>query len=77
MPYQRRKPRSFGADDRLACPNCSKPTALTRRGPDADYDLDYERQIFTCHACGHQIERVVNVDGNPPDSPVGNKIGVR
>jgi hypothetical protein len=66
MPYQQLKPRSFGADDKLACPNCSKPTSLTRRGPDADYDLDYERQIFTCRACGHQIERVVNVDGNPP-----------
>ena len=28
MPYQRRKPRSFGADDKLACPNCSKPMSL-------------------------------------------------
>jgi hypothetical protein len=35
VPYQQRKPRSFGADDKLACPNCSKPTSLTRRGPDA------------------------------------------
>jgi hypothetical protein len=40
---------------------------LSRRGPEADYHLDYERQIFTCRACGHQIERVVNVDGNPPE----------
>jgi transcription elongation factor Elf1 len=67
MPYQQLKPRSFGADDKLACPNCSKPTSLTRRGPEADYHLDYERQIFTCRACGQQIERVVNVDGNPPE----------
>ena len=69
MPYQQGKPRSFGADDKLACPNCSKPTSLTRRSPDTDYDLDCERQIFTCRACGHQIERVVNVDGNPPEYP--------
>ena len=48
MPYQQLKPRSFGADDKLACPNCSKPTSLTSRGPEADYHLDYERQIFTC-----------------------------
>jgi hypothetical protein len=33
------KSRSFGADDKLACPNCSKPTSLTRRGPDADYGM--------------------------------------
>ena len=66
MPYQQRKPRRFGADDRPACPNCRKPTFLTRRGPDADYDIQHERQTFTCLACGHQIERIVDADGNPP-----------
>jgi hypothetical protein len=68
MQNQQRKPRSFGADDRLSCPNCSKLTSLTRR-PDPDYNLRYlryERQIFTCQACSHQIERIVDIDGNPP-----------
>jgi DNA-directed RNA polymerase subunit RPC12/RpoP len=66
MPYQQRKPRSFGADDRLACPNCSKAMFLSRRGP----DVDYERQIFTCLACDHRIERIADADGNPPGKPL-------
>ena len=63
MPYQQRKPRSFGAGDRLACPNCSKPMFLSRRSPDAEY----ERQTFTCPTCDHRIERTVDVDGNTLD----------
>jgi hypothetical protein len=68
MPYQQRKPRSFGADT-PACPNCSMPTSLTGRGPDTDYDFRYERQIFTHWACGHRIERIVDADGNPSELP--------
>jgi transposase-like protein len=63
MPYQQRKPRSFAADDRLACPHCSKSMFLSRRSPDAEN----ERQTFTCPSCDHQIERTVDVDGNTLD----------
>jgi uncharacterized protein YbaR (Trm112 family) len=65
MWYPRRKPRNFGVDDRLACPNCRHHMSLTRRSPD-DADLEYERQTFTCHACDHLIERIVDAAGNPP-----------
>jgi hypothetical protein len=67
MLYLKRKPRSYGADDRPACPNCSRPTSLTRREPDGDYNLSFERQHFTCRACDHRIERVVDADGNPAE----------
>jgi DNA-directed RNA polymerase subunit RPC12/RpoP len=69
MQNQQRKLRRFGADDGLSCPNCSKLTFLTRRSPDSDYNvryLRYERQIFTCSACDHQIERIVDIDGKLP-----------
>ena len=66
MPNKQRKPRSFGADDILACLNCSQPVSLTKR-PDADYNLRYERQIFACRACGHRNERIVDAEGNPPE----------
>ena len=59
----RRKLRSFGVNDKPACMNCSKPMSLTRRSPDAD-DLNYARQTFTCQACDHLIERIVDTDGN-------------
>lgn len=62
MENQLRKPRGYGADDILACPNCFQPIRLTRRGPDGDSDLR-ERQIFTCWTCDRQIERLVDVDG--------------
>ena len=63
MLIRQRKLGNFGADDRLACPNCGKSMAVTRRSPDADFGLRYERQIFTCRACRHQIERTVDADG--------------
>ena len=63
MFFPRRKPRDFGVADRLPCPNCGDHMSLTRRGPHADH-LDYERQTFTCRACDHQIERIVDADGN-------------
>ncbi len=66
MSDPRRKPRSFGADDALGCPNCSKRMTLTRRGPAGADDLN-ERQIFTCSACDYQIERVVDAVGNPTE----------
>jgi hypothetical protein len=67
MPYQLRKPRSFGADERPSCPNCGNGMSLTRRSPDGHYGLRYERQIFTCAACDYQIERSVDADGNAPE----------
>ncbi len=72
----RREPRSFGADDTLVCPNCNERMSLTRRGPVDAKDLEHERQIFTCAACDHQIERIVDAIGNPTNSapptlPVG------
>jgi hypothetical protein len=65
MGFLRRKPRSYGADDKLTCPNCKGLMSLSRRGPDGDYDRDYERQHFTCRACDHCIERIVDATGNP------------
>lgn len=61
--------RSFGADDHPACPQCGKPMGLTRRGPTTGLDASYERQIFTCRACGHEVERPVDADGRAPDEP--------
>jgi hypothetical protein len=66
MPYQQRKPRSFGADERIVCLKCDKHMLLTRRSPDAQYGARYERQTFTCLACEHRIERSVDADGNSP-----------
>lgn len=65
MPDQRRNPRSFGVGDKPRCPNCAEPMFLTRRSPAADYALQYERQKFTCPACDHEIERVVDAEGKP------------
>jgi hypothetical protein len=64
MLRRRREARSYCAVDRPTCPNCSKPTSLTRRSPDNDYDLSFERQYFTCRTCDHSVERVVDADGN-------------
>ena len=64
MLFQRRKLRSFGADDKPVCPKCNNPTSLTRRSPDADYGLRYEHQTFACHACGQLTERIVDEHGN-------------
>jgi hypothetical protein len=36
------------------------------RGPDPDYGLRYERQIFTCFGCDQEIERVVDANANNP-----------
>ena len=60
---QLQKPRRFGVDDKPSCPKCHEPMSLTRRGPHADYNLQYERQTFTCFGCGHEIERVVDALG--------------
>ncbi len=68
MSDPRRKPRSFGADNTLICPNCNERMSLTRRGPADAKDLEHERQIFTCAACDHQIERIVNAIGDIPTS---------
>jgi|HubBroStandDraft_6_1064221.scaffolds.fasta_scaffold10047_10 hypothetical protein len=61
--YQSLTPRSFGADERPLCPNCKRRMSLTRRSPDIDHN--HERQSFACRTCEHEIERVVDIDGNP------------
>jgi len=61
---------SFGATiDRPACPYCGERVYLTRRTPHPDYDLCYERQIFTCSACDQTIERLVDANGNTVEHP--------
>src|SRR5262249_31101447 len=61
---------SFGATiDRPACPYCGERVYLTRRTPHPDYDLCYERQIFTCSGCDQTIERLVDANGNPLEHP--------
>jgi hypothetical protein len=37
--------------------------------PHPDHDLTYELQVFTCSACHHTIERIVDANGNPPQKP--------
>ena len=60
------KPRRFGVDDKPPCPNCGRRMSLPRRGPDPDYGLRYERQMFTCFGCDQEIERVVDANANNP-----------
>jgi transposase-like protein len=57
--------RSFGTDDELVCPKCSKVMRLTRRGPHTEHGDVYERQTFTCRQCNHEIERSADTHGNP------------
>jgi RNase P subunit RPR2 len=68
MQNQQRRLASFRADYRPpSCPNCSKLTSPTKRSPDYNLRyLRYERQVFTCPACGQQTERITDVDGNRP-----------
>ena len=67
MQNQERKPRSFGAADRLVCPKCREQRTLTRRSPDSDYGQRYERQTFLCSACDYGIDRSVDADGISPE----------
>jgi hypothetical protein len=53
----------FGVDDKPCCPNCGELTFLSRRSPAGQHALEYERQRFTCPACGMELERVVDADG--------------
>jgi hypothetical protein len=67
MANRQRQTKSLGEDQAPPCPNCRKPTSLTRR-PEPDYNiryLGYERQVFTCPACGQQTERIVDASGHP------------
>jgi hypothetical protein len=66
MSNQQQQSLSFGVIDRPACPHCGERAYLTRRSPHPDHDLRYELQIFTCSACDHTIERIVDANGNPP-----------
>jgi len=67
MSDQQPQQLSFGVIDRPACPYCGGQAYLTRRSPHPDHDLRYELQIFTCSACDHTIERIVDANGNPPE----------
>src|SRR6516165_10873072 len=63
----RRSGLSFDAIDRPACPYCGALDYLTRRSPHPDHDLRYELQVFSCSACDHTIERIVDANGNSPE----------
>ena len=67
MSDQQPQQLSFGVIDRPACPYCGERTSLTRRSPHPDHDLRYELQIFTCSACDHTIDRIVDANGRPPE----------
>ena len=42
------------------CPNCGKLTSPTKRSPNYNLRyLRYERQVFTCPACGEQTVRIM------------------
>jgi hypothetical protein len=66
MLNQPRNPRGFGVGDKPPCSNCAGRMSLTRRGPDPDYGLRYERQTFTCFECDQEVERVVDANANNP-----------
>jgi hypothetical protein len=66
MSNQQQQSLSFGVIDRPECPYCGERAYLTRRSPHPDHDLRYELQVFTCSACDHTIERIVDANGNPP-----------
>jgi hypothetical protein len=53
----------FGADDQPLCPECNGRTSISRRAPHPTLGYDFERQIFTCHVCNHEIERNANALG--------------
>ena len=42
---------------------------IVRRGPRYDHSGYYERQVFTCGSCDHQVERNINTDGTPRERP--------
>jgi hypothetical protein len=67
MLTQRQSNPRFGADDRLVCPECGRTMLLTRRGPDPEYGVAYERQKLTCIVCEHELERSADIDGDPPE----------
>ena len=55
MSNEQEQSLSFGVIDRPEC-----------RSPHPDHDLRYELQVFTCSACDHTIERIVDANGNFP-----------
>jgi hypothetical protein len=55
--------RHFGAHDKPLCTTCGEPTFLTRRSPAAPYELQLERQTFTCLECDQEFERIVDAQG--------------
>lgn len=66
MSAERPKPtRSFGAGDQPVCPRCGKTMSLSRRTPHSEHGQSYERQTFTCRACGYDIERSADKRGMP------------
>jgi DNA-directed RNA polymerase subunit RPC12/RpoP len=68
MPAQDLSPStpSFGTDDAIVCPECGGEMFVTRRAPDVDHGAAYERQVLTCFECGHELERSIDAEGNPP-----------
>jgi hypothetical protein len=60
--------RHFGAHDKPLCTTCGEPTFLTRRSPAAAYELQLERQTFTCLECDQDFERIVDAEGKPARS---------
>jgi hypothetical protein len=60
---QLQKSRCYGVNDKPPCAHCGQATSLVRRSPD-DFDRTHERQIFACFKCDHEMERVVDADGN-------------
>ena len=43
--------------------NNSRGVRLTRRSPAAPYELQLERQTFTCLECDQEFERIVDAQG--------------
>jgi hypothetical protein len=60
---QLQKSRNYGVNDKPPCENCGQPTSLIRRSP-YEFIRRYERQTFACFKCSHEIERIVDAEGN-------------
>jgi hypothetical protein len=56
---------SFGSRETPICPECRALMYLIRRSPHPTYGSEWERQVFACSKCIHEIERSADKDGQP------------
>jgi len=55
--------RSFGADDKSACPQCGAELYVSRRSPQPE-NSGHEVQVLSCFECSYEESRVVDNKGS-------------